>query len=281
MARPGEVNVILRGQFLVVLRPQQVEILIPNMGFEHVNRAGSFLGELLLKPRPIFDPYVVTGLKGGQASFGAAANAPVLKGFDYDHRATEAEVYARIVLPRPDLDILSFRRKRGPLKATVDPLGLFHDKTPFAIHVLRYSSSDLTQVKMLGHIVTPAPHTIPGVLNADGSMKEFINLHLVAEPDHEPDGDHVISGFDRTIALLPALRGALKLDPGSVEGLLPEEGDFKVKGFTKHELLTAPEVNSALLRIGQRLREGGALGGQFIGTAPLECDPVLTDMTHS
>ena len=49
----GIVNVIFRGMFLFFQRKQMIDVLIPNIGSEHVYRAGLFLGETSMAPRPI------------------------------------------------------------------------------------------------------------------------------------------------------------------------------------------------------------------------------------
>ncbi len=271
MANPGEVNVILRGQFLVVLRETAVEVLIPTME-EHIYRAGSFFGETLLKPRPLVNPYLLTGVATGTGKF-YAANI-VLKGYEYDAQAGPDALYARIVLPRPKA-IKSFRPSTLALQAVMDPTGQFHGKKPMGIHVLRYDSSDLNSVKFQGHFATPKPHAITS------GGPQFINLHLVAEPDHTPDAAHVTAGFDRTIALLPALRGKIVLMPQPDNKMALEVGDHAALGFTKHELLTGPEVQATLASIGLSLRVKGSPGGPLVSTAPLECDPVLVDMSEA
>lgn len=269
MPTPGEVNVILRGLFLVVLRKNHVEVLLPNLGFEHVNRAGQFFGEVLLKPRPLQSPYALTGVKDGYGSF--QNNNVVLKGCDYDPASSPNLVYARIVLPRPK-EILAFRPPKDPVEASFDPLGLYHGKKPMSVQVLRYETDDLTKVALVHHAVPSVEiHMMGG--------KPFCNFHVISEPDHEPLPAHGVNGFERTISLMPSLRGLILLKEQPTNRLEDETGDHKAKGFANVELNTIPELHRTLLAVGKILRDGTQLAGALVGSPPVECAPVLTDMS--
>lgn len=264
--RPGEVNVIFRGLFLFVYRPNMIEALIPNMGMDHVTKAGAFLGEQSMAPAAVGAPYSLGGVAAGQAGADRSSNI-VLDSFEYDPDLSMDELYARIVLPRPK-EILSFRPLTNPIIMEIDPLGLFHGKRTTGIRVFRYDAADLAAVQLYPHPVMPEPHTISGVPG------EFLNLHIVAEPERDLQSPHVRSGFDRTIALIPALRGTLKLGAQSTQFAEAAGVDTR-KGFVANELKTLAEINAMLLSRGIEARSGPM--GSPLGEPPQSCLPIDTE----
>lgn len=261
--RPGEVNVIFRGLFLFVYRPNMIEALIPNMGMDHVTKAGAFLGEQSMAPGAVGAPYSLGGVAAGNAGADRSSNI-VLDGFEYDPDLSMEALFTRIVLPRPK-EILSFRPLTNAIVMEMDPLGLFHGKKTTGIRVFRYDSADLLSVRLLPHPVMPEPHTVPNVPG------EFLNLHIVAEPERDLQSPHVRSGFDRTIALIPALRGTLKLGEQSTKFAEATGVDGK-KGFVANELKTLAEINAMLLTKGIESRSGSL--GSPLGEPPQSCLPL-------
>src|SRR6266567_4396166 len=118
------VNVIFHGLFLFVEQNGFLDVLIPNMGKEHVCRAGTFLAEETLIPLPLATPYFLDGVTAGAKEFDDDKNI-VFEDQDFDRTASLDLVYARIVLPKP-AEIVSLRPTRDALQADFDPDGVIN-----------------------------------------------------------------------------------------------------------------------------------------------------------
>jgi hypothetical protein len=263
------VNVIFHGLYLFVQQRQHIDVLIPNMGDGHVYRAGAFLAEESLEARPLHRPYALTGVSGGDATFDNTKNV-VFQNQDFDHDAGPDKVYARIVLPYP-AEIRSLRPPVDPIVPVFDPGELFTVYKPADIQVLRYFAADLTKVALF-------PHT--GKLGANPA-NTFVNLHIIAEEDHEID-DQARDGFDAILALLPGITTSVIFD-GLKIGLESDPGDLAA-GYSSVELLDLAERNKSLLSpLGSILQsanaESKALGEVFIDIdePPFDCWAIICD----
>src|SRR5258705_13617225 len=78
---PGQVNIIFHGLFLLLERSDCIEVLIPNMRTEHVYLAGSFLCETTLSPLPLSQPYMLGGVRRGNARLPAVPT--VFRKYDF------------------------------------------------------------------------------------------------------------------------------------------------------------------------------------------------------
>jgi hypothetical protein len=175
------VNVIFHGLFLFIERKASVDVVIPNMGQDHIYQAGNFLVEETLAARPLRSPYFLSGVVGGNARLDDQQNI-VFQKHTCDALAPPEDVYARIVLPIP-MEILSLRPTEQAYQADVDPQGLMNNRTTCGVQVLRYFAPDLAQVRLDGHTAKLGAHPPTG--------PKFVNLHIISE-----EGFHAIETFD-------------------------------------------------------------------------------------
>lgn len=226
-------------------------------------------------------PYMLGGVLPGNAHFDEGA-ATVFHGYDYSHSLSSEQVHARILLPRP-VRILSLRPTEQPLAARVDPLGIMHRKRFPCVHVLRYTTGDLSKVQFYPHELEPGRgiHTIKGVKDPDDRLKQFKNIHIVAEPDGDAalDREHPAMGMEKIAELIEGLQGALAMDPLKVTKPSAEEGDFKKLGFVAIELLTLKEVLNLMEKAGKTWRNGDPFKpgdeSEPVNFPPFSCDPVI------
>ncbi|HLK66711.1 MAG TPA: hypothetical protein VKU19_24920 [Bryobacteraceae bacterium] len=270
---PGWVNVIFRGLFLFVeRRPPQlgsvgyIEVVIPDLGSEHVYRAGNFLAEETLQRRGMPDPYFLSGVKDGNETFDDKANI-VLDGFDYDPQAPG--VYARLVVPKPS-EIISLR-PTGSFQTLFDGTSKIHGHTTNSVHVLRYAADDLCKVSLGGH---PAPLT-PFCYHG----QHFANLHVISEPDHSLNAPHTVHGFHALIGLIPKLRTSVELVPGFQTTVKPCTEIYPDKGFAGIETSTLAELHHCLTETGKRWRwsQAGEHCNPISASPPFSCAPLIMD----
>jgi len=270
MPADANVNVIFHGLFLFVQQNGFLDVLIPNMGSDHVYRAGTFLAEETLLPRPLSSPYHLSGVTGRDASFDTAKNI-VFEGQDYDHAASQDDVYARILLPVP-VEIVSMRPTQDPLIADFDPGNLVNNKNPCGVQVLRYKAANLDAVQLV-------PHSAELGLNR-GNV--FLNLHIIAEPDRDLDVDHVRNGFEMALALLPGLSDPL-IFIENYSTLSQERNDDKVRGYAAIETLTVRERAHMQALAGLDWRDGnkhlGVVDDGLVDQPPFDCLPVMSKNT--
>lgn len=218
----GIVNIIFRGLFIYVQRrkPSYLEIIVPNVGKEHNYKAGGFLQQTTLAPS--LYPYGVTNIQGGRAEFNKDRNI-ILKNMPLARNLTLEQVYARVVLPQP-FEIQSLGTT-SPIVAAVDPLDLFNGRRMSSVQVLRYRSSDLSQVRLFPHRGQCMPH--------DSAAGNTLNIHVCNDEDFEQPESHTGFAIDRMFDLIPALKNKVRLaywefpaeDHSGLPklGLLPEE----------------------------------------------------------
>jgi hypothetical protein len=273
--REGTVNVILRGLFLISQRQSAIDVLIPNMGDQHVYRAGNFLCEEDLAPQPLSKPYLLLGVQPERKNAKPFKEAPaniVFQGYRVDQAAGPEAVFARIVLPRP-MDIRSRRPMKRPFAAKYDPLGLVHGRTTCLVHILQYRALDIDEVALSGYEPL-CPFTYKG--------KRYVNLHLVSEPDRPLGEEHGRHGFHHTLDLMPGLRGAVKLcEPHPPVGLGDPHG-WPEKGVSALETCTVREIYRHLRHAGENWRNGEPYLPEqsdppMIDEPPLGCLPLITN----
>jgi hypothetical protein len=109
----------------------------------------------------------------------------------------------------------------------------------------------------------------------------FLNLHIFNEEDHEVDPSHAITAFDRSLQLLPSLRGAIHLNAETFLDL--EQGDkFKAWGFTDIETLDIRERHQILGQAGALWRDGNPApshltGGSAVDGSVQDCLQLISD----
>jgi len=275
---PGEVNVIFRGLFLFVRRPKSIDVFVPNMGDDHVYRARVWLGEVSLKPHPIDQPYILCGVTPGDGCF--SSGGLLFDGYDSDATAA-GRVFARIVLPRPK-EVLSLRPTIDPLGCERDALNLVSGQRPLCVHILRYDSPDLMRVHLFDHDQPDdlPPHDMETVFDPDtGKLKQFINLHIVAEPDRDDMPGHVANGMTELMKLVSGLNGTVLLDAKKTTSLRIPGDDYRAKGFHPYETFNLIETAVLLVQAGRSWRKGKPIfpvPPQPVTRPPLSCLPAVT-----
>jgi hypothetical protein len=252
---PGEVNVIFRGLFLFIQRSLMIDVLIPNLGIEHTYRAGFYLGEKLLQPRSISEPYVLQGVTKGAEMF----QGITFPGYDYKGGLTMADVHARIVLPTPK-EILSFRPLvgDGPLDV-VDPFGAL-TKDLNTVYVFRYDG-DLARTSLARHMQPTATAAGSFRLNGGNDGPLCMNIHVIADPEENNVSQHPVHGFTKAMNLLQGIEGTICIR--SAQSMKLQDID-KVevpegKGILSEELLSFGEQRVAQIEVGlaKRTKQGG------------------------
>jgi hypothetical protein len=255
----AQLNVLFHGLFVFYDKPDEIEVLIPDMGDDHVYRAGEWLGELEL-PRSK-DPYVLSGVSGDGGTFTPAMNLIVA---DAPPSNGDDGVYARIQVPRPN-KITSLRQVQlradcvtGPDKDLIAP------STISAEQVFTYDidDGDPTNVKLGDHYMTNSAQQFGNDF--------FMNLHILAEPDHLVRPQHPVDGFDMAISLIPTLSGNVelacspKIPPLTDPALLPH-------GCILEEFLDLSRREERLAFYSRRIRE-------VLGAHPSAAIPPWTDL---
>ena len=270
---PGIVNVIFRGMFLFLQRKQMIDVLIPNIGTEHVYRAGLFLGETSLTPRPIGEPYVLRGVELGAEGFPSLP----FGGYRYRSNITQDDVWARVVVPRP-FKLYSLRPTAFGVSAE-DPWGLVDDKNFDIMHVLQYKAEDLRAVHLARHSVPNVDD--PGIHTMDGHS--FLNIHIVSEPEVQGASmHHPIHGFQKLMDLFEGLQGTIALtdrQPTTIEDLetTAMPGGPDPLGFSRLELITYTEQRNLMIRAGRHWRidstTGPTVNALLVDSPPNQCLP--------
>jgi hypothetical protein len=260
----GIVNVIFRGLFIYVQkrnklrRPSYVEIVMPNVGEEHVYKAGGFLQQSTLGPS--LYPYGITNIDGGKAEFDGKKNI-ILKDMPLAQNLTPAQIYAKFVLPQP-IEILSLG-VTSPLVAAVDPLDLFEGRRMSSVQVLRYKSDDLSRVRLYPHRGVAKPHQ-----NEHGN---FLNIHISNDEDFDQSEGHTGYAIDRMFDLIPCLNCKVRLAYWE----FPAE-DYS--GLPRYGLIPEEVLNSRDLH--QRTLSAYASGlrqGAFTVSPPQGCVGAMLD----
>lgn len=271
------VNVIFHGLFLFVQQspPGQtpyIDVLIPNMGTDHVYRAGAFLAEETLLPRPVNDPYFLANVTGGAAVFDPTANV-VFPHQNYKTSAGPDEVYARIVLPVP-AQIVSLRPAATPIIPDIDPGNLFTVQTPCGVQLLRYRA----RLDPLGNPdfadVALANHSAELVLNANS---QCLNLHIFNEEDHNVPQEHAGYGFQKILQLLPNLSTPILVS--KFTALSEEIVDHPEWGLAALETADLQERAKTMKQVGLDLRAhpGAAINLILpVSDPPNDCYPACS-----
>ena len=165
---PGYLNVIFHGLFVFVDEGKDdIDVLIPNVGSEHVYRAGAWLGEVTLAKRPARSPYRLLGVDRGQGRFERARNLAMKK---LPNR-TARLLYATLRMPRPKKifshGLINF--PRGGV--TIENTSVNQAAT---LQTFAYDFTDLLSVELTHHQWIP---------QFDDPTARYVNLHLFAEPE--------------------------------------------------------------------------------------------------
>src|SRR6266576_2633998 len=131
-SEPGTLNVIFHGLFGLMENKDSIDMLIPNLGTEHVYRAGNWLGELELSP----GLYALEGVTPGNAAFNRKHNI-IVDGLRLS-REPNRQPYATLRFPRPQRIASLMRRKASELMENRGKLRLNWNEVP-TLQVFHYS----------------------------------------------------------------------------------------------------------------------------------------------
>jgi hypothetical protein len=276
----AHLNVLFHGLFVFVEKETEIEVLIPDMGSDHVYRAGEWLGEITLQPDKVYE---LTGVTGGGGAFAPDKNMIVR---DLPASTGKKGVCARLKLLRPK-NITSLRPVTlGPDCLTIeDEKNLVTSRTVSAEHVFTYDidNDDPTQVKLGDHVMSTSAQKFK-----DGDF--YMNLHIIAGPDHAEQEPHVKGGFDRAIELIPHLQDKVTLIHPRKFPLLKRTDELPA-GCIFEEFLELNQRVERLAYYGRDIRELLSLHADAVlpewddlvgvGNDTPTCSPWITSSLHS
>jgi hypothetical protein len=253
-----QLNVIFHGLFVFVERPDIIEVLIPDMGAQHVYRAGEWLGETTFAP----GHYELTGTSSGGDPFDGTKNL-IFTGLEPE--SSDDGVYARLTLRRPK-KIYSLR----PITLDQSSLSLQSEdlvssRTVSTIQVFNYTIDDPTQVKLSDHPINTSAELVNGSF--------FMSLHIIAGPDQPELPEHTQLGFSSAIGLLPGMTGKVRL-LSSPKVPPPKRSDVP-PGLIFEELIDLSVRTEQLGIHGRHVRE--VLGANPLATIQSSADFVGVD----
>lgn len=247
----GTLNVILHGLYIMVVT-DEITIYIPNMGTDHVYRAGNWLAEATLEMADFTlegtskgDP----GKKPNKFLFDPEKNI-VVKGVRVGDPSCCDRVYATLHLPLPisvrSMSLLSVPRDGigGDSRDKVLPYS-----ASATVQILTYEFSSDANLRLGQHSWEP--------IFDEG----FVNLHILSEPDQVPEEDHVRHSFQMSMGLFTGVDLSLRKPMGPAN-LAKEIADHGLPPGV-HEL----EVQSLLMRdewmevLGRAIKEHRDLNG--------------------
>lgn len=204
-------NVIFHGLCVFVERKTDIAVFLPNMGDEHVYRAGTWLAETSLKRGSEF---VLDGVKSGRALFDRQKYL-----FIPNLRRSRKQPFVRMTFPRP-LEIFQLR----PVTLQDKLSGATASKLPsreWATQtVFRYEVGDLGALRLGEHPWVPA------------FVGDTANLHIYAEPEVGQDLGHSRREFEKGVELFKDV----SLTLNTVPLVPPVEKENLPKGVSAVEL---------------------------------------------
>jgi hypothetical protein len=262
---PGTFYVFLHGLIASRRNGKFLDLLIPDVGPNHVYRYGEFLGELTLQPAA--PAYQIRGIEGKESNPSQTIFPPeahlCTNGLFGESRGSK--LYARIRLPHP-LQVHSYLTV--DLKDVVtDPANqMAKSKTGNMTPVLEYKFSDPRNILFGGEPLNIAP------LEVDGRW--YMNLHLYAEEDVERPELHTVAGFNQLAELFdfgapPSIASVTNI-PEPVRGKLP-------KGTSELEFVSLAMRTRELGYLGRQIREQSVTGKPIVvkvssvGADPITC----------
>src|ERR1700733_1043205 len=191
-------NVIFHGLCVFVGKKTGIEVLLPDMGPEHVFRAGVWLAETNIQPRATL---TLEGVIPGNDFLNREENL-IVRPERADHFPRSSAVpYATLALPRPS-EIRSLRAVE--LTPGVDLVGSSANSTYIyipaggkvrqsTVQVFRYDVPDENRLALTNH------RWIPAFVNG------VTNLHIFAEPETPQPIGHSITEFGAGSAMFQGL----------------------------------------------------------------------------
>jgi len=194
-------NVIFHGLCVFVAKKIGFEVLLPDMGPEHVFRAGAWLAETNIQPGATL---TLDGVTPGDAVFKRKKNLLVLPENAGHFPRSSAVPYATLTLPRPSK---IYSRRHVVLTPGVEIVGsgtnsiYIRENTgeddgkvwQSTIQVLHYDVPDENRLALINH------RWIPAFVNG------VTNLHIFAEPETLQPIGHSITEFGEGSAMFQGL----------------------------------------------------------------------------
>jgi hypothetical protein len=274
---PGKLNVILHGLFAF---DQEDEIVayIPNLGSEHLYKAGSWLAEtnldeqadvrlagvrpttLKLEDRPTLESPESLKIKtddNGETILGYKLDARhniVLGNVPVSANATGCDcmshsIQATLRFPYPPSPIQSLRRLKIPAVVLGgDDKNKVLNGEPAAetatVQVLTYDFDNDNDLKLGDHPWEP-------VIERDEKQnKNYVNLHVFSEPERLPTQDHLRHAFQAGVGLFVGVDLTLN---GPTR---PPDPDPPVPGVDEFELQDLVQRQRWLALLGRAVKEG-------------------------
>jgi len=270
----GRLNVILHGLFVFRETAHGIQALIPDMGTEHAYRAGNWLGETALANRRT---YVLQGVTEGKPSrFSRDANIVLPRraaAMAHDGHGGGHGVYATLDFPFPEKMISLGRIPLNPAKdlGGDDRPGV-KAKCVSTVQILTYSFPDDAALLLTDHYWEP-------VVDA----RDFVNLHIFAEPERPPSHGHMRMAFQVSAALVLGSSITLKRPPGIAD--LAAEAAHLPPGVHALELEDLVQRQRRMQSMGQAIRQGGDSSVHwdrpqgFAGGNPENCPSGVVEMS--
>ena len=269
--KSGKLNVLLHGIYAFDLADDEIVAHIPDMGTEHLYKAGTWLAETNLEEHGVFqlggvkdEPLDPDGIPGDVDQKLLKSNQKGIQGFKLNPKhnlfvgkapisqnATECHcIHATLRLPYPHYPIQSPRR----VKISKDSLGgeskdyvvRGRDNLECAIvQVLTYDIADVNDLKLGEHPWEP-------VLAVDPDLADsyYVNLHVFSEPERSPTVDHIRHAFQSNLGLFMGVDLVLK---APIRDRLPDE---TLDGVHEFELQDLVERKRWLELFGRAIKQG-------------------------
>jgi hypothetical protein len=253
----GKLNVILHGLYAFAedLQARWITAYIPNMGTDHVYKAGTWFGETdLAEHADLRLGGVREEEEPGTETIKAKVNL-VVQGPSVYRRPHESDMaYATLRLPFPREPIRSLRTLTLPQNSVGGPsIGQMIDfseereKPTATVQVLTYNFESDAQLQLGNHPWQPA-------LEGD-----YVNLHVFSEPERSIGEDHVRHAFQAMMSLLGA---KLSLNRPADDYDISKLPDREIpEGVDRIELQTLLERQRWLMALGRGIKEGRDVNG--------------------
>jgi hypothetical protein len=252
--------VILHGLFAIGEDDQRnhIVVYIPNMGSDHLYKAGNWLAETTLAQGA---DLTLAGVDEGHEDFDPTHNI-FLEGVQLGDATCCNRVYAVLRLPRPPLPIKSLLRIATSLDAIGgDPSskGKIQTNNPArlecgTVQVLSYPFQSDSELHLGNHPWEPA---------LDGS---FVNLHIMSEPEKNPEQDHVRHSFQMAMGLFDGVDLSL-LRPMQPTDLRAEAAEIP-DGVNALELQSLIQRQQWLAMLGRGIKERRDLNSIWYAPTP-------------
>jgi hypothetical protein len=223
---PGKLNVILHGLFAFDQEEDGIVAYIPNLGSEHVYKAGKWLVETNLEEHAKLSLEGVTP-NGSKENRILKDNNFVLGDVPVSASATDCHcIYATIKLPYPPSPIASLRRQIIPADAVggddKKKVVVTQELKSATVQVLTYDFTSDAELRLGDH---PWEPVLQPVLQGVNSVN-YVNLHVFSEPERNSSDEHLRHSFRACVGLFVGvdltLKGLAKPpDLDAERGLIP------------------------------------------------------------